>query len=118
MVGDNYLAEVSISDNVVSLDPYSDYYIGDHGMVLHALMDDGNPTRDPSSTGAAGARVGCCLLTHSAPVANLQQPQVSDQTPQISNQYPQMSNQYGQVSNQVPQVSNQTPQVSNQTPQV
>merc|ERR1711953_697796 len=54
--------EVNIEDTRISLDPTRDDFIGDKAIVIHALQDDGNPTRDPSSTGAAGARVGCCLI--------------------------------------------------------
>ena len=53
---------VDITDTVVSLDPQSPEFIGDKAIVFHQLMDDGNPERDSSSTGAAGARLGCCLI--------------------------------------------------------
>ena len=68
----NMSAMVNINDDVLSLDSSSPYYIGYRGMVLHALMDDENPARDPSSTGAAGARVGCCLITSSSTHNNRQ----------------------------------------------
>lgn len=54
--------EVGLEDTRISLDPNRDDFIGDKAIVIHALQDDGNPTRDPSSTGAAGARIGCCLI--------------------------------------------------------
>ena len=46
------------------------YQIFDHvdehcvfkAIVIHFDRDDGNPERDPNSTGSAGARVGCCAL--------------------------------------------------------
>lgn len=54
---------VDISDTIVSLDEKSAQYIGNRSIVIHEKPDDGNPTRDPTSTGAAGARIGCCVLT-------------------------------------------------------
>lgn len=56
------VAEVNILDHVVSLIPGEDYFIGDRAIVVHMMHDDANPTNDPSSTGAAGARLGCCIL--------------------------------------------------------
>ena len=47
---------------MVSLEVGSENDITDKAIVIHALPDDGNPDRDPSSTGAAGARLGCCLI--------------------------------------------------------
>lgn len=111
MVTNMMSAMVNINDDVLSLKSSSPYYIGDRGMVLHALMDDGNPTRDPSSTGAAGARVGCCLITSSSTHNNRQVPQQSNQQPQMPNQMPQISNQVAQVSNQQAQISFQECQV-------
>jgi len=111
LVSSTMSAMVNIEDHILSLDSNSIYYIGGRGMVLHALMDDGNPTRDPSSTGAAGARVACCLITESATDQNRQMPQTPNQVPQISNQQPQQSNQVAQVSNQQSQISFQECQV-------
>jgi len=31
-------------------------------IVVHAKRDDGNPTRDPTSTGDAGGRLACCEI--------------------------------------------------------
>jgi len=56
------VTDVHIVDRIVSLDESSVNSIVGRGMVLHALEDDFNPTRDPESTGAAGPRVGCCLI--------------------------------------------------------
>jgi Cu/Zn superoxide dismutase len=54
--------DITIEDAVISLDPKSAQFIGNRAIVIHALEDDGNPTRDPTSTGAAGARIGCCII--------------------------------------------------------
>ena len=124
MITSNLVSTVNIVDSVVSLDTASPYYIGHKGMVLHGFEDDGNPYRSPSSTGSAGPRVGCCLITHSkhrnnrAVNWNMQQPQISNQTQQVSNQVSQISNQSRQISNQYPQTSNQYPQETNQTSQI
>ena len=42
------------------------------GMVLHAMEDDFNPERSTSSTGMAGARVGCCLIDPNVQVVTRQ----------------------------------------------
>ena len=55
-------SRVDITDKMVSLEVGSENDITDKAIVIHALPDDGNPDRDPSSTGAAGARLGCCLI--------------------------------------------------------
>jgi len=55
-------AIINIFDRIASLDEKSPEFIGDRGIVLHALRDDGNPERDPTSTGAAGARLACCSI--------------------------------------------------------
>ena len=55
-------AIINIFDRIASLDESSPEFIGDRGIVLHALRDDGNPERDPTSTGAAGARLACCSI--------------------------------------------------------
>ena len=34
-------------------------------MVIHALGDNGNPTRQKFSMGASGARIACCKITES-----------------------------------------------------
>merc|ERR1712130_218742 len=59
---------INVTDAIVSLDPNSPTFIGDRSIVVHAQADDGNPTRDPTSTGAAGARVGCCRLEASSAI--------------------------------------------------
>jgi len=58
-VNDYGVGNVWISDVVVSLKSSDANYIGGRGMVLHALEDQ--PNTQP--TGAAGARVGCCIIT-------------------------------------------------------
>ncbi|CBY06950.1 unnamed protein product [Oikopleura dioica] len=55
-------AIINIFDRIASLDESSPEFIGNRGIVLHALRDDGNPERDPTSTGAAGARLACCSI--------------------------------------------------------
>ena len=34
-------------------------------MVIHALGDNGNPTRQKFLIGAAGGRIACCQITES-----------------------------------------------------
>jgi Cu/Zn superoxide dismutase len=53
------MGDVWVTDTVVSLDSGNANFIGGRAMVLHAGEDD--PEAQP--TGAAGARVGCCLIT-------------------------------------------------------
>jgi len=52
------VGDVWITDTVVSLDSAHANFIGGRGMVLHALPDQ----FDQQPTGAAGARVGCCII--------------------------------------------------------
>ena len=58
------ISDVNIVDRVVSLDQTSIYNIMGRGMILYALEDNFNPTRDPDSSGGAGAQVGCCLIVN------------------------------------------------------
>ncbi len=58
-------SRVDIMDSMVSLIKGSDNDITNKAIVIHALPDDGNPNREESSTGAAGARLGCCLIESS-----------------------------------------------------
>ena len=60
---ENGAADIYIMDRIVSLDPNSPFSIGGRGMVLHAGEDDFNPLLDPSSTGGAGSRVACCIIS-------------------------------------------------------
>jgi Cu/Zn superoxide dismutase len=55
-------SRVDITDSIVSLVKGSNNDITNKAIVIHALPDDGNPNRENSSTGAAGARIGCCLI--------------------------------------------------------
>merc|ERR1711935_1011328 len=48
---------VTITDSMISLDPTHSGYIGNRGMVLHALPDDFT-----GASGNAGARVACCAI--------------------------------------------------------
>lgn len=48
---------VTIIDSMISLNPASESYIGNRGMVLHALPDDFT-----GASGNAGARVACCAI--------------------------------------------------------
>lgn len=52
------IGDVWVTDMIVSLDASHDNFIGGRGMVLHELEDQ--PTEQP--TGAAGSRVGCCII--------------------------------------------------------
>merc|ERR1712130_380623 len=55
-------SKFTITDKIISLDIDKDGYIGKRVIVVHAAPDDFNPTRDPDSTGNAGARLGCCRI--------------------------------------------------------
>ena len=55
-VGAGYV-NVSISDSIISLDVLRESYIGERGIVLHALPDD-----FAGASGNAGARVACCSI--------------------------------------------------------
>lgn len=54
------MGDVWISDMIVSLDSANANFIGGRGMVLHELIDQ----FDQQPTGAAGARVGCCIISN------------------------------------------------------
>lgn len=58
------VAHIDIHDNLISLDPYSDAYIGDLAIVVHQGVDDlGRGGNDESlRTGNAGKRSGCGLI--------------------------------------------------------
>ena len=66
-IGDDNTATVYIEDHYLNLQEGSNLNIANVGMVLHALPDDFNPERSPTSTGAAGSRVGCCVFTPPPP---------------------------------------------------
>jgi len=63
VVVNNGVAHIDIFDKIVSLDESSPEYVGNRGIVFHALEDDGNPERSPTSTGNAGPRLACCAIT-------------------------------------------------------
>ena len=63
VVVNNGAAHIDIFDKIVSLDENSPEYVGNRGIVFHALEDDGNPERSPTSTGNAGPRLACCAIT-------------------------------------------------------
>merc|ERR1712193_297425 len=50
--------DLNITDEIISLDPNDEEYIGDRGIVLHQLPDDFS-----GASGNAGGRVACCQIS-------------------------------------------------------
>jgi len=55
-------AEANFMDSIVSLIDSDDTFIGGRAIVIHKMEDDGNPTKDPASTGGAGDKLACCTI--------------------------------------------------------
>ena len=55
-------ATANFMDAIVSLIDTDPTFIGGRSIVIHAGEDDGNPNKDPASTGGAGAKLGCCQI--------------------------------------------------------
>ena len=55
-------ATANFMDSVVSLIDTDDTFIGGRAIVIHQGEDDGNPDRDPTSTGGAGFKLACCTI--------------------------------------------------------
>merc|ERR1712130_690749 len=70
-----------ITDKIISLDSNKDGYIGKRVIVVHAAPDDFNPTRDPDSTGNAGARLGCCRIKAPKKIKNKNKDDKNNQKP-------------------------------------
>ena len=49
---------LNFRDEIISLDPSNEVYIGNRGMVLHATRDDFT-----GQWGNAGPRVSCCVIS-------------------------------------------------------
>ena len=58
------ILKILIKKNIFQ-DLNSKRYIGGRSMVIHALGDNGNPTRQKFSMGASGARIACCKIAES-----------------------------------------------------
>jgi len=58
----NSEATANFMDSVVSLIDSEDTFIGGRAIVIHQMEDDGNPSKDPASTGGAGFKLACCTI--------------------------------------------------------
>ena len=56
-------SSLNFRDEVISLDPSNEVYIGNRGMVLHATRDDFT-----GQWGNAGPRVSCCVISEAMSV--------------------------------------------------
>jgi len=60
-----YTSTIKMWDQIISLDPSNQNYVGGRGLVIHLLGDRGNTQHDPTSSGGAGPRLACCKITES-----------------------------------------------------
>ena len=58
---------VNIFDRITNLYGSMNGYVGDRTIVIHAKEDNLNPQGSSSSTGDAGARLGCCWISYPCP---------------------------------------------------